>query len=106
MGECKLNAQNEKCIQAAKEIITEEKLTPVAQQLIEEIPKLFTRKRHVKTKNLKLNERRRNVFPTKWRRITIQLRNQVDREIEKLLNDGHIEKVNTHQNEVFIQPAV
>ena len=42
----------------------------------------------------------------KGRRIPIQLQNQVDNEIEKLLKEGHIEKVDKIQNDVFIQPTV
>ena len=39
-------------------------------------------------------------------RIPIQLQEQVDKEIEKLLKDGHIEKVDKIQDDVFIQPTV
>ena len=42
----------------------------------------------------------------KGRRTPIQLQNQVDNEIEKLLNEGHIEKVDKIQDDVFIQPTV
>ena len=41
----------------------------------------------------------------KGRRIPIQLQDQVDKEIEKLLKDGHIEKVDKIQDDVFIQPT-
>ena len=40
------------------------------------------------------------------RRISIQLLEQVDEEIEKLLKEGHIEKVVEIQDDVFIQPTV
>ena len=42
----------------------------------------------------------------KGRRIPIQLQEQVDKEIEKLLKDGHIEKVDKIQDDIFIQPTV
>ena len=42
----------------------------------------------------------------KGRRIRTQLQNQVDNEINKLLKEGHIEKVDKNQNDVFIQPTV
>ena len=42
----------------------------------------------------------------KGRRIPIQLQNQVDDEIEKLLNEGHFEKVDKIQDDVFIQTTV
>ena len=42
----------------------------------------------------------------KGRRIPIQLQEQVDKEIKKLLKEGHIEKVKKVQDDVFIQPTV
>ena len=42
----------------------------------------------------------------KGRRIPIQLQNQVDEEINKLLKEGHIEKVDKILDDVFIQPTV
>ena len=40
------------------------------------------------------------------RRIHIQLQNHVDNEINKLLKERHIEKVDKFQDDVFIQPTV
>ena len=40
------------------------------------------------------------------RRVPIQLQNQVDKEIDKLLKKGHIEKVDKIQDDVFIHPTV
>ena len=37
----------------------------------------------------------------KERRVSIQLQNQVDEEIDKLLKEGHIEKVDKIQDDVF-----
>ena len=42
----------------------------------------------------------------KGRRIPIQLQEKVDKEIEKLLKEGHIEKVKKIQDDVYIQPTV
>ena len=42
----------------------------------------------------------------KGRRVPIQLQEQVDKEIEKLLKEGHIERVEKIQDDVFIQPTV
>ena len=47
-----------------------------------------------------------NVTQQKGRRVPIQLQKQVDKEIEKLLKEGHIEKVDKIQDDVFIQPTV
>ena len=38
--------------------------------------------------------------------MPIQLQNQVDKEIEKNLKEGHIEKVDKIQDDVFMQPTV
>ena len=38
--------------------------------------------------------------------MLIQLQNQVDKEIDKLLKEGHTEKVDKIQDDVFIQPTV
>ena len=40
------------------------------------------------------------------RRIPLQLQYQVDKEIKHLLEHGHIEKVDTIKDDVFIQPVV
>ena len=42
----------------------------------------------------------------KRRRISIQLLNQVKNEIEKLLKERHIDRVDKIQDDVFIQPTV
>ena len=38
--------------------------------------------------------------------MPIQIQNQVDKEIDKLLKEVHIEKVDKIQDDVFIQPRV
>ena len=59
-----------------------------------EFPKLFERKRRVKNYGTisKMKDDAR-ITQQKGRRIPIQLQNQVDNEIKKLLKEGHIEKV-------------
>ena len=42
----------------------------------------------------------------KGRRIPLQLQDQVDKEIKNLLEQGHSEKVDTIEDDVFIQPVV
>ena len=42
----------------------------------------------------------------KGRRVPLQLQNQVDNEIEKLLKEGHIEKVDKIQDDGFIKPTL
>ena len=42
----------------------------------------------------------------KGHRRPIQLQKQVDKEIEKLFKQEHIEKVDKIQNDVFIEPTV
>ena len=46
------------------------------------------------------------VTQQKGRRIPLQLQVQVDREINNLLEKGHIERIDTIKNVVFIQPVV
>ena len=44
--------------------------------------------------------------PNKWRRLPLQLQEAVDQEIDKLLADGHMQRVERIKDEVFIQPVV
>ena len=46
------------------------------------------------------------IMQQKGHRIPIHLQEQVDKEIEKLLKEGHFEKVDKIQDDVFIQPTV
>ena len=69
---------------------------PKVQQLVREFPKFFRRKRHVKMKNYEIIFKMKDdakVTQQKGRLVPIQLQNQVDKEIEKLLREGQIEKV-------------
>ena len=46
------------------------------------------------------------VTQQKGRRVPIQLQEQVDKEIQNLLEQGHIQKVNNIKDDLFIQPVV
>ena len=46
------------------------------------------------------------VTPQKGRRIPLQLQDQVHKEMKQLLEQGHIEKVDTMKDDVSIQPVV
>ena len=46
------------------------------------------------------------ILQQKGRRIPIQIPDQVEKEIEKMLKDNHIETVDKIQDDVFIQPTV
>ena len=85
----------------------EEKQSPDIMQLEGEFPKLFKRKG--RDKNYENEIKMKNdakITQKKGRRIPLQLQNQVDNEIEKLLKEGNIEKVDKIQDDVFIQPTV
>ena len=72
-----------------------------------EFPKLFTRKGRVKYYQIKIKMKDDvRITQQKGRSIPIQSQNQVDNEIEKLLKEGRIEKVDKNQDDVFIQPTV
>ena len=106
-GECKINKQNVNCKESICEISPGEKQNPEVQQLVREFPKLFCRKGRVKNYEIKIKMKNdAKITQQKGRRVPIQLQNQVDKEIEKLLKEGHIEKVDKIQDDVFIQPTV
>ena len=88
-------------------ISPEKRLNPEVQQLVGEFPNLFKRKGRVKNYEIKIKMKDDlKILQQKGRRIPIQLQSQVDNEIEKLLKEGHIEKVDKIQNDVFIQRTV
>ena len=68
---------------------------------------MFTRNGKVKNHQVKINlKENAKIVQQKRRRIPIQLQNEVDAEMKKLLKEGYIEKVNEIKNDVFIQPTV
>ena len=72
-----------------------------------EFPKLFRRKGRVKKYETKIKIKTdAKITQQKGRRVPIQLQKQVDKEIEKLMKEGQIEKVDKIQDDVFIQPTV
>ena len=83
------------------------KLSPEANQLVEEFPNLFKRRGRVNNYKIKIDMKDgTRVTQQKGRRIPLQLQDQVDKEIKQLLEQGQIEKVDTIKDDVFIQPVV
>ena len=106
-GECEVNNQSVNSDNFVREVNPENKQSPQVQQLQGEFPKLFKRKGRVKNYEIKITMKdNAKITQQKGRRIPIQLQNQVDEEINKLLKEGHIEKVDKIQDDVFIQPTV
>ena len=93
-GECKINKQIVSYKEPVCEISPEKKQKPEVQQLVREFPKLFCRKGRVKNYEIKIKMKNdAKITQQKGRRVPIQLQNQVDKEIDKHLKEGHIEKV-------------
>ena len=106
-GECKVNTVFVKCAKAVSEISPKENISPEIQQVMREFPDLFKRKARVKNYEIKIDMKdNAKISQQKGRRSTIQLQEQVEKEIEKLLKDGHIEKVVKIQDDVFTQLTV
>ena len=106
-GECNVNTKFTECAEAVNEISPEEQISPEVQQIMREFPELFKRKGRVKDYEIKIDMKENaKITQQKGRRIPIQLQEQVDKEIEKLLKDGHIERIEKIQDDVFIQPTV
>ena len=106
-GECEVNNQSVNSVNFVREVNPENQQSPQVQQLQGEFPKLFKRKRRVKNYEIEITMKdNAKITQRKERRIPIQLQNQVDEEINKLLKEGHIEKVDKIQDDVFIQPTV
>ena len=83
------------------------KLSPEANQLVECFPNLFTRRGRVNNYKIKIDMKDgTRVTQQKGRRIPLLLQDQIDKEIKQLLEQGHIEKVDTIKDDVFIQPVV
>ena len=74
---------------------------------MQEFPTFFKRMGRVKNSEIKIDRKENaNITQQTDRRIPIHLQDQVDSDIEKLLKDGHIEKVNKTQDDVLIQSTV
>ena len=103
--ECEVNNQSVNSDNFIREVNPENQQSPAAkvQQLQREFPKLFERKGRVKNYEIKITMKDdAKITQQKGRRIPIQLQNQVDEEINKLLKEGHIEKVDKIKEDVFI----
>ena len=86
---------------------SENKLSRDAQQLVQEFPNLFKRRGRVNNYKIKIEMKdSTRITQQKGRRIPIQIQDQVDRKIKNLLDQGHIERVDTRKDDVFIQPIV
>ena len=97
------NVNSISCESANPEI----KLSPEAEQLVEEFLNLFKRRGRVNNYKTKIDMKDgTRVTQQKGRRIPIQLQDQVDKEIKQLLEQGHIKKRDTLKDDVFIQPVV
>ena len=106
-GECKVNTEVVNDAKVMNDISPEESVSPAVQRIMREFPDLFKRKGRVKNYEIKIDMKdNAKIAQQKGRRIPIQLQDQVDKEIEKLLKDNHIEKVEKIQVDVFIQPTV
>ena len=99
--------KNVNCANSTNEAESEGQLNPELKQLMGDFPKLFTRKGRVKNYEIKIKMKdNARISQQKGRRVPFQLQNQVDAEINKLLKEGHIEKVEKIRDDVFIQPTV
>ena len=86
---------------------SENKLSRDALHLVQEFPNLFKRRGRVNNYKIKIEMKDgTRITQQKGRRIPIQLQDQVDSEITNLLDQGHIERVDTIKDDVFIQPVV
>ena len=104
---CKRINQAENCDKSPNSANPGEKISPEVQQFIEEFPHLFKRKGRVKNYEIKINMKNdAKISQQKGQRVPIQLQKQVVKEIEKLLKEGHIERVEKIQDDAFIQPTV
>ena len=106
-GECNVNAKTVNCNKSICEISPEEKRSPGIRQLEGEFLNLFKRKGRVNIYEIKIKKKEgAKIRQQKGRRIPIQLQNQLDNEIERLIKEGQIEKVDKIQDDVFVQPTV
>ena len=85
----------------------EMELSEEAKQLVREIPVLFERQCKVKNYQVKrILKPNAKITQQKGRRVLIQLQESVDAEVNRLLKEGHIEKLDKIKDDVFIQPTV
>ena len=83
------------CVSAEK-ANPEEVLSAEVEQIAEEFPNLFERRGCINNHSIKIEKKESaRVTQQKARRIPIQLQKQVDQEINKLLEQGHIKKIDS-----------
>ena len=76
-------------------------------KLFTEFKELFSRHRRIEGHEINAQFKENGVpKQQKGRRIPLQLQNSVEKELKKLIETGHIEKVNEIKDDVFIQPTV
>ena len=74
---------------------------------MKEFPKLLERQGKVANHKVKITFKAdAKITEQKRRRIPIQLQKAVDKEIGRLLKEGHIEEINEIKDDLFIQPTV
>ena len=101
--------EGENSIDCVTKEIAKPEVEPSAEvtQLEAKFPDRFERRGCVNNYSIKTDMKEgAPVTQQKGRRIPLQLQEQVDREINKLLEKGHIERVDTIKDDVFIQPVV
>ena len=89
------------------EVINIDQPCAIKKSLAKEFPDLISR--IVKSKNHTVNSkfhRNYRVIHQKGRKVPIHLQPKVKIELEKLLNEGHIEKLNNCSDQFFISPIV
>ena len=85
----------------------EQKLSEEAKQLVREFPALFERQCKVKNYQVKINlNPNAKISQQKRRIVPFQLQESVDAEVNRLLKDGHIEKIDEIKDDLSIQPTV
>ena len=76
-------------------------------KLKEQFKKLFERQGKLNKHKVKIEYKQNaKITQQKGRRVPIQLQEAVQAEVERLLEEGHIEKVNEVTDKQFIQPVV
>ena len=94
------------CVTKEKEK-PEVELSAEVKQVKAEFPDLFQRRGCVSNYSIKIEMKEgARVTQQKGRRIPVQLYSYKNREINNLLEKGHIERVDTIKDDVFIQPVV
>ena len=85
----------------------EDELSAEVKRIAEEFPNLFERCGCIEIYSIKIDMKENSrVTQQKGRRIPIQLEKRVDQEIKTLLEQSHIEKIDSIEDDVFLQLVV